>query len=137
MSRFLWTVGLLALITRTACAAEEPPIDRTTLDRWSAPYRGWHYWPDPIIPAEPKIPGHETFRNTDVPCVYQLPGQSDKWYMSFIAFNGHGYNSFVAESDEVLTDLNGEKQRELERHLADHSLSPTTEKRQQVCWRIQ
>ena len=73
-----------------------------TLDRWSAPYRGWHYWPDHVIPAEPKIPGHEKFRNPDVPCVYQLPGQPDKWYMSFIAFDGHGYNSFVAESADLL-----------------------------------
>ena len=72
------------------------------MDRWSAPYRGWHYWPDPVIPAEPKIPGHEAFHNTDVPCVYQLPGQPDKWYMSFIAFNGQGYNSFVAESNDLI-----------------------------------
>ena len=40
----------------------------------------------------PKIPGHEEFQNTDVPCVYQLPGQPDKWYMSFIGFDGQGYN---------------------------------------------
>ena len=80
-------------------------IDRATLDEWSAPYRGWHYWPDHVIPAEPKIPGHEAFQNTDVPCVYQLPGQPDKWFMSFIAFDGQGYNSFVAEStDSVLLD---------------------------------
>jgi hypothetical protein len=85
-----------------AWAAEEPPIDRETLDRWSAPYRGWHYWPDPIIPVEPKIPGHEAFRNTDAPCVYQLPGKPDKWYMSFIAFNGQGYNSFIAESTDLI-----------------------------------
>lgn len=26
-----------------------------------------------MIPADPKIPGHEAFRNTDVPCVCQLP----------------------------------------------------------------
>lgn len=102
MSRFLWSLGLLSLVAPMAWAAEEPPIDRETLDRWSAPYRGWHYWPDPIIPAEPKIPGHEAFRNTDVPCVYQLPGQPDKWYMSFIAFNGQGYNSFVAESTDLI-----------------------------------
>ena len=83
----------------TAAPAE---IDRQTLDQWAAPYRGWHYWPEPIIPADPKIPGHAQFRNTDVPCVYQLPGQPDKWFISFIAFDGHGYNSFVAESTDLV-----------------------------------
>jgi len=34
--------------------------------------------------------------------VYQLPGQTDKWFMSFIAFNGQGYNSFVVESRDLL-----------------------------------
>ena len=77
-------------------------IDQETLDRWSAPYRGWHYWPDHVIPAQPKVPGHERFENTDVPCVFQLPGQDDRWYMSFIAFDGQGYNSFVAESTNLI-----------------------------------
>jgi predicted GH43/DUF377 family glycosyl hydrolase len=90
-SAFLFAVGL---------ASE--PIDRATLDAWSAPYRGWHYWPDHVIPARPNIPGYEEFENTDVPCVYQLPGQPDRWFMSFIGFNGSGYNSFVAESRDLL-----------------------------------
>jgi hypothetical protein len=44
------------------------------LDKWSAPYRGWHYQPDHVISAEPKIPGHEDFKNTDCPCVYPKQG---------------------------------------------------------------
>ncbi len=36
-------------------------IDGVTLDQWSAPYRGWHYWPDHVIPAKPKISGYECF----------------------------------------------------------------------------
>jgi beta-xylosidase len=83
-----------------------PSIDRETMDKWSAPYRGWHYWPDHVIPAESKIPGHEEFRNTDCPCVYQLPGQRDKWFMSFIGFNGRGYNSFVVESTDLINWIN-------------------------------
>ena len=102
MSRFMWPLLLLTLVAQWACAAESPPIDREVLDRWSAPYRGWHYWPEPVIPAQPKIPGYEAFRNTDGPCVFQLPGQPNQWYMSFIAFNGQGYNSFVAESDDLI-----------------------------------
>lgn len=37
----------------------------------------------------------------DVPTVYQLPGD-DTWYMSFIGFDGKGYQSFVAESEDLL-----------------------------------
>ncbi|MBK9137986.1 MAG: hypothetical protein IPM17_04385 [Verrucomicrobia bacterium] len=77
-------------------------IDRETLDAWSAPFRGWHYWPDHVIPAQPKIPGYESFHSTDVPCVYQLPGQTNRWFMSYIAFNGEGYNSFVATSTNLV-----------------------------------
>lgn len=98
---------LLAALT-TLHAAETTaaqPIDRETLDKWSAPYRGWHYQPDHVIPSDPKIPGYENFKNTDVPCVYQLPGQPDKWYMSYIAFGG-GYNSFVVESTDLVTWTN-------------------------------
>jgi hypothetical protein len=80
---------LAALHAAETTAAQQ--IDRETLDKWSAPYRGWYYQPDHVISADPKIPGHEDFKNADVPCVYQMPGQPDKWYMSFIAFNGKGY----------------------------------------------
>jgi len=94
------------MLTLTLCVnhtVAEVAIDSATLDKWSAPYRGWHYYPTPVIPAEPKIPGYEKFKSTDVPCVYQLPGQASKYYMSFIAFDGKGYNSFVAESEDLLT----------------------------------
>lgn len=81
-------------------------IGRETLDQWSAPYRGWHYYAEHVIAATPKIPGYEAFKNTDVPCVYQLPGKPDIWFMSFIAFDGTGYNSFVAESQDLVTWTN-------------------------------
>ncbi len=99
---------ILALLTLgwTATATAGEAIDRQTLDEWSAPYRGWHYWPEHVIPARPKIPGHESFHSTDVPCVYQLPALTNKWFMSYIAFNGQGYNSFVAESTNLLTWTN-------------------------------
>lgn len=94
-------LGTVLLLFCSAVAIAEP-IDRATLDAWSAPYRNWHYYPSHVIPAEPNIPGYEAFRNTDVPCVYQLPGDPDTWYMSFIGFNGQGYNSFVAESTDLV-----------------------------------
>lgn len=93
---------LAPLAALHAAGADTTAIDQETLDKWSAPYRGWHYHPEHVIPAEPKIPGYEQFRNADVPCVYQLPGQPDKWFMSFIAFDGKGYNSFVAESADLI-----------------------------------
>lgn len=98
-----WLAAWLPLaVGHAAEPSGAPEIDRETLDRWAAPFRGWHYWPEHVIPAQPRIPDHEAFEHTDVPCVYQLPGQPDRWYMSFIAFNGRGYNSFVAESTNLV-----------------------------------
>jgi len=102
-ARFLPVLLLIAPgVLQSAETTAAPDIDRETMDKWAAPYRAWHYWPEHVIPAQPNIPGHEEFHNTDVPCVYQVPGQTDKWYMSFIAFNGQGYNSFVAESIDLV-----------------------------------
>lgn len=76
-------------------------IDTETLATWSAPYRGWHYYPEYVIPAQPEIQGHEDVTMTDVPTIYQLP-DDPKWYLSFIGFNGQGYQSFVAESTDLV-----------------------------------
>jgi hypothetical protein len=99
----LINAGIMAILAGLALAAPAAPepIDAATLDRWAAPYRGWHYQPEHVIPAQPKVPGFEQFANTDCPTVYQLPGDP-KWYMSFIAFDGKGYNSFVAESTDLV-----------------------------------
>lgn len=97
--------GLVLLFAAGGIHAEVAPaateIERATMDEWSAPYRGWHYWPDHVVPATPDIPGHGDIIGTDVPTVYQIPGDA-KWYMSFVGFNGKGYQSFVAESDDLV-----------------------------------
>jgi predicted GH43/DUF377 family glycosyl hydrolase len=80
---------------------ESMVIDTNMVEEWSAPYRGWHYYPDHVIPARPNIKGFEKIRSTDVPTVFQLPGDK-KWYMTFIGFDGNGYQSFVAESDDLI-----------------------------------
>jgi hypothetical protein len=98
LRRCLWIVPIGWGLSVSGAAA----IDQATLDQWSAPFRGWHYWPEHVIASEPKIPGHEDFHSTDCPCVYQIPGHEDRWYMSFIGFNGQGYNSFVAESTDLV-----------------------------------
>jgi hypothetical protein len=90
---------LFPAMVRPVSAAE--PIDAATLDRWAAPYRGWHYYPDLVIPARPKIPGFDAPQMTDVPTVYQIPGD-EKWHMTFIGFDGRGYQSFVAESTDLV-----------------------------------
>ncbi len=97
-----------ALIVLLACgsvSAQDTPrpkdIDADTLKKWSAPYRGWHYHPHHVIPAKPGIKGFEKVQKTDVPTVFQVPGDR-KWYMTFIGFDGNGYQSFVAESDDLV-----------------------------------
>ncbi len=76
-------------------------IDIETVKQWSAPYRKWHYYPDHVIPNKPAIKGYEGITSTDVPTVFQLPDDK-KWYMTFIGFDGKGYQSFVAESDDLV-----------------------------------
>lgn len=113
----LWNLEILELTMADEASSAGPPrtgslasglnhaardIPQSTLDQWATPYRGWRYHPNHVIPAEPKIPGYSQFRNADCPCVYQLPGLAGKWFMSFIAFDGQGYNSFVVESTNLL-----------------------------------
>jgi predicted GH43/DUF377 family glycosyl hydrolase len=75
-------------------------IDADRVKQWSAPYRNWHYYPGHVIPAKPDIKGFEDVHSTDVPTVFQLPN-GKKWLMTFIGFDGDGYQSFVAESDDL------------------------------------
>jgi beta-xylosidase len=95
---------LFLLLLSTIISAQESnqPIGAETLASWSSPYRGWTYYPDPVIPADYKISGSEGFHSYDSPCIYQLEGKPDVWYMSFIGYNGQGYNSFVAESIDLV-----------------------------------
>ncbi|KAL7452535.1 hypothetical protein ACHAWC_004261, partial [Mediolabrus comicus] len=62
---------------------------------WSKKYRGWYHHDEHVIPPNPIILGHEGIQITDVPTVYQLPGDVETFYMSFVGFDGEGYQSFV------------------------------------------
>jgi len=85
-----------------ALRAADPVIDDATVERWSKPFVGWrHYQAEHVIPAKPNISGFPNVHKTDVPTVYQIPGD-DKWCMTFIGFDGVGYQSFVAVSDDLL-----------------------------------
>ncbi len=81
----------------------EKPIkfDDKTIKEWSKPYRNWHYHPNLVIPAKPGIKGFEDVSMTDVPTVFQIKGKN-KWYMTFIGFDGKGYQSFIAESEDLV-----------------------------------
>jgi predicted GH43/DUF377 family glycosyl hydrolase len=76
-------------------------IDTSTVKQWSAPYRGWHYYPGHVIPAQPNIEGFDKVHMTDVPTVFQLPDDI-KWHMTFVGYDGKGYQSFIAESDDLV-----------------------------------
>ena len=71
------------------------------IKKWSESFRNWNYYPDLVIPPNPQIKGFEDVMMTDVPTVFQLPGD-DRWYMSFVGFDGQGYQSFIAESDDLI-----------------------------------
>ena len=97
-----FTAALLITILAYTAREDTKEIDKVTLDKWSAPYRGWYYYPEPIIPSDFRIPGSEKFLSFDVPTVFQVPVKPGKWFMSFIGYNGQGYNSFVVESTDLL-----------------------------------
>ncbi|MCF7731594.1 MAG: hypothetical protein K9N23_07895 [Akkermansiaceae bacterium] len=100
------TAIILACASAPARSAEEPAaISPETIKKWSAPYRGWHYHPDHVMPAKPEIKGFEMVQMTDVPTVFQVPGDN-KWHMTFIGFDGKGYQSFIAESDDMVNWTN-------------------------------
>ncbi|WP_165230244.1 hypothetical protein [Aquisphaera insulae] len=102
--------GLLAAVSLLVMLAAGKPllaedgreaIDRATLDRWSKPYRGWTYHPEFVIPSSPEIDGAARILGTDCPTIFQIPGD-DRFFMSFIGFDGKGYQSFVAESRDLI-----------------------------------
>ncbi|HVM62643.1 MAG TPA: hypothetical protein VMV72_17410 [Verrucomicrobiae bacterium] len=99
-------LALLALVAPqrgwgAESADSAAPIDAETVTKWSAPFRGWHYWPDHVIPASPALPGATNIFGTDIPTIFQIPGD-EKWHMSFVAFDGVGYQSYVAESADLV-----------------------------------
>ena len=62
-------------------------------------FRGWTYYPTHVIDSSPD--GIDV-QMTDVPTVYRIPGCDDAWFMSFVGFDGDGYQSYVAESRNLV-----------------------------------
>jgi len=82
-----------------APAEKNAPIGTATIQRWSAKFRGWHYWPDYVVPPSPD--DGLNFRMVDCPLVFQRPGDP-KWYMFYTGFDGRGYQTALAESDDLV-----------------------------------
>ena len=98
----LWTTMIVLPASAHSAEASGTTVDAATLDAWALPFRDWHYWPAHVIPSKPVVEGFGGVMMTDVPCVYQLPGEENVWYMSFAGFDGKGYQSFVARSTDLI-----------------------------------
>ncbi|MDR2345194.1 MAG: hypothetical protein LBE18_03935, partial [Planctomycetaceae bacterium] len=64
-TNFLFSIMTFFFLFNLTALAQESAgtIDAVTLEKWSSPYRGWHYYPDPIIPSDYKIPDAPGFKN--------------------------------------------------------------------------
>ena len=71
--------------------------------KWSQKYRNGVHHSKHVIPSNPEISGYEDIEMTDVPTIYQLPGNTRTYYMSFVGFNGTCYQSFTAESTDLVS----------------------------------
>ncbi|HOX40247.1 MAG TPA: hypothetical protein PL033_19865 [Candidatus Brocadiia bacterium] len=74
-------------------------IDAATVSAWSHKFRGWHYYPDYVIPPSPD--DGAKLQSTDCPTVFQVPGK-DGYYMWYTGFDGNGYQTFLAQSDDLV-----------------------------------
>ncbi|MBN2293152.1 MAG: hypothetical protein JXM70_12045 [Pirellulales bacterium] len=94
-------IGVSLLYGNANPAQAGTPIDETTVEAWSKKFLGWHYYHQHVIASKPGIKGFEDVRMVDVPTVFQLAGDR-QWYMTFIGFDGKGYQSFLATSDDLV-----------------------------------
>ena len=67
------------------------------LDRLSAPYRNWHYYPDFVVQANPR--DVLNFTSVDCPFVWKL---GDQWQMWYTGFDGKGYQTALAVSNDLI-----------------------------------
>ncbi|MCU0645654.1 MAG: hypothetical protein MUC94_15530 [bacterium] len=72
-------------------------IDRAILDKWSAPYRNWHYYPDFVVSAS--LEKDLNFTMVDGPNVFR---HGDEWRMFYFGYDDTGYQSCLATSDDLI-----------------------------------
>lgn len=103
---------LLATIASAATAAaatgssQKGDISDKQLEKWAEPFKGWHYYEDFVIPPRPfrkdgQFPEYADVELADCPTVFRVPGR-DRWFMTFVGFNGQGYRSFLASSKDLV-----------------------------------
>ena len=90
-----WLAIALLLVAIPKATSEE--IDTGTIKAWSAPFRGWHYYPDHVIPESPD--DGLGFKMTDVPTVFHVGGE---WRMFYTGFEGTGYRTAMARSADLV-----------------------------------
>ena len=70
--------------------------------KWSAKYRGWHYYPTWVVPPQPRGPGLETVQLTDCAVAFQVAEEPGRFLMSYITFDGVGYRTAIATSHDLV-----------------------------------
>jgi hypothetical protein len=100
-------IALLLLGAARPADAARAPLDPDAL---SQRYRGWHYYPDWIIPPLCMNPftchANATSNVTDVFQLVQLPEEPGLWRAFYLQFDGIGYETYSASSlDMVHFDL--------------------------------
>jgi hypothetical protein len=104
---FALAISLLLVSAVMAQIGEKPAaMDTKTVRQWSVPYRGWHYYPDHVIPGKPNIKEYEAVQMTDVPTVFQLPDcgawERDCIYQPWLVeHRGKFYNLYNAANGHI------------------------------------
>jgi hypothetical protein len=93
----LLSVGVLSLsLVRVLSDVALDPPTTAQADAWSEKYRNWTYFPTYVMPPI----GPKSF--TDCAQVWQVPGEAG-FRMSFLVFDGIGYETHLATSDDLVT----------------------------------
>ena len=82
----------------SAAGSDQYNIDRDALESWSAKFRNWHYYGTLVIPPSPN--DGLNFQLTDCPLIYRI--DDNKWYMWYLGYDGRGYQTAVAESNDLV-----------------------------------
>ena len=97
---------LCAVLAFALLAARAAALDPDAL---SARYRGWHYFPDWIIPPiclNPQTcPTNTSQTTTDVFQLWQLPDDAEgptAWRAVYLQYDGTGYETYMATTHDML-----------------------------------
>jgi len=77
--------------------SSEMQIDKARIDKWSAPYRNWHYYPDFVVSTS--LEKDLNFTMVDGPNVFR---HNDEWHMFYFGYDEKGYQSCLAASKDLI-----------------------------------